>query len=52
MDLDILGPIFSDLDLFEKVNVTEEVQYCFTFIVIKHIFLRCSVLQRVLSAVF
>ena len=30
MDLGIPDPIFSYLDLFEKVTVMEEVQYCVT----------------------
>ena len=30
MDLGIPGPIFLYSDHFEKVNVTEEVCYCFT----------------------
>ena len=35
MELEVPGPIFSYLDLFEKENVTEEVQYCFTYTVIR-----------------
>ena len=38
MDLGIPGCIFSYLDLFEWLNVTGEVQYCFRFVVVKHIF--------------
>ena len=36
MDLVTPGAIYPDLDLFEKMKVSEEVQYCFTFVVIKH----------------
>ena len=37
-DLGIPGTTFSLLDHFDYLNITEEVQYCFTFVVIKHIF--------------
>ena len=38
MDLEISGSMLSHLDLFEKVNLMEEVRYCFTVVVIKHVF--------------
>ena len=34
MDLGVPDPIFSYLDLFEQLKV----QYCFIFVIIKHIF--------------
>ena len=38
MDPGIPGPICSYSDLFEWLNVRDEVQYCFTFVVIKDIY--------------
>ena len=38
MDLEISGSLFRHSDLFEKVYLMEEVRYCFTVVVIKHVF--------------